>query len=273
MAGFGRRRHLRRPLVVGVHAVDRQAVGEQHREHAEAAEARTVGRTSMPAATWPQAAAPAAAPPISAIWYTAMPRARTQSGSVSCAATVMVLAVRITQAPGHHQAWQREPHIGRQRRAGARHRMQQAAGDHRAVAPEVLAQAAHEHHHADRTDAGGRQQCAERAGAAAGHLLGQQRQQRHQTRHLQHEQADAQHRHLQARRLAQVLQADAHRADETFAGQRTFLARALPAQDHRERQHRDRRRSGRTPRRCRRWRSARRRSPARRCAARSSPRR
>ena len=63
-----------------------------------AAMARLV-RTSVTLATWPQSAAPAALPPMMAIWYIDMPRARTQSGSASWAATLRVLAVEIQATP------------------------------------------------------------------------------------------------------------------------------------------------------------------------------
>ena len=63
------------------------------------AAAVTAMRTLNRPAIWPHSSEPPAAPPISATWYTAMPRARTQFGSAICAASVSELAVEIQAMP------------------------------------------------------------------------------------------------------------------------------------------------------------------------------
>ena len=50
-------------------------------------------------ATWPHSAAPVALAPMMAIWNIDMPRARTQSGSASCADTLSELALVIQAMP------------------------------------------------------------------------------------------------------------------------------------------------------------------------------
>ena len=55
--------------------------------------------TSLTVAICPQSAAPSALAPMMAIWYIDMPRARTQSGSDSCAETLRELAQAIQAMP------------------------------------------------------------------------------------------------------------------------------------------------------------------------------
>ena len=50
-------------------------------------------------ATWPQSSAPAAPPPMNAIWTAASPRPRTQAGSASCAVTLSDAATEIQAIP------------------------------------------------------------------------------------------------------------------------------------------------------------------------------
>ena len=173
-----------------------------------------------------------------------MPRARTQSGSAICAASVSELAVEIQAMPTTTIAGTASHSVGDEHDGDRRRRRARTVPQRTNWSRPMRWRSRGRYSAATiGADAHRRQQQREGAGAAAVQAARHQRQQRDQRGRLQEEQEDAQQQHLaHARRLhARAAGRRASRRGSARRAARWRLRCALPAQDQHEgddRQHR-----------------------------------